>query len=160
MQGYSGAMQGYAGQAATLGSLYNSQLSSWNAQQQADAANNAGIFGAIGTGLGTAAGFFSSKDVKTDKEPIPEGQALEAVESMPVERWRYMPGIADGGPHVGPYAEDMKAATGTGDGKTIQAQDAIGLTMKAVQDVNAKVDRLAGMIGLGPFPGRREMEAA
>lgn len=163
MQGYSGAMQGYAGQAATLGNLYNSQVNAWSAQQQADAAESAGLYGAIGTGLGLATGsgiFKSSKDVKTDKEPIPEGQALEAVESMPVERWRYMPGIADGGPHVGPYAEDMKAATGTGDGKTIQAQDAIGLTMKAVQDVNAKVDRLAGMIGLGPFPGRREMEAA
>ena len=162
MQGYSGAMQGYAGQAATLGSLYNSQVNAWSAQQQADAAESAGLYGAIGTGLGLATGIKipSSREYKEDKEPIPEGAALEAVESMPVERWRYMPGIADGGPHVGPYAEDMKAATGTGDGKTIQAQDAIGLTMKAVQDVNAKVDRLAGMIGLGPFPGRREMEAA
>jgi len=160
MQGYSGAMQGYAGQASTLGNLYNSQLNAWSAQQQADAAESAGLFGAIGTGLGLATGFKSSKEYKTDKEPIPEGEALEAVESMPVERWRYMPGIADGGPHVGPYAEDMKEATGTGDGKTIQAQDAIGLTMKAVQDLNAKVDRIEGMIGLGKFPGRREMEAA
>lgn len=159
MQGYSGAMQGYAGQAATLGNLYNSQVSAYNAQQQADAASTAGLYGAIGTGLGLYAGYKSSKDVKTDKEPIPEGEALEAVESLPVERWRYMPGIEDGGEHVGPYAEDMQRVTGLGDGKSIKVQDAIGLTMKAVQDVNKKVDRIAEMVGIGAFPGR-EMEVA
>lgn len=154
--GYAGQMQGYQGQAATLGNLYAQQVSAYNAQQQADAASTAGLYGAIGTGLGLYAGYKSSKDVKTDKEPIPEGEALEAVESLPVERWRYMPGIEDGGEHVGPYAEDMQRVTGLGDGKSIKVQDAIGLTMKAVQDVNKKVDRIAGMVGIGAFPGRVE----
>ena len=160
MQGYSGQMQGYAGQAATLGNLYNAQLSAYNAQNSANAANTAGLYSALGTGLGAAASFFSSEEVKTDKEEIPEGAALAAVDSLPVERWRYMPGIEDGGEHVGPYAEDMQRVTGLGDGKSIKVQDALGLTMKAVQDVSRKVDRIAQQVGLGAYPGNRGMEAA
>lgn len=48
-QGFSGAMQGYAGQASTLNSLYGNQLNAWNAQQQADSANAAGLMGGIGS---------------------------------------------------------------------------------------------------------------
>lgn len=162
--GYAGQMQGYQGQAATLGNLYNSEVNAWSAQQQADAAGMAGLAGAVGTGLGMWAGggfkIPSSREFKEDKQPIPEGEALAAVESLPVESWKYQPGISDGGTHVGPYAEDMQRVTGLGDGKSIKVQDAIGLTMKAVQDVNKKVDRIAQQIGIGSFPGAREVEAA
>lgn len=146
-QGYQGAMQGYAGQASTLNSLYGNQLQGWSAQQQQSSANAAGLMSGIGTmaGLGIAA--FSSKDYKEDKRPI-DG-ALDAVNSMPVERWKYKDGISDGGEHIGPYAEDFQKATGAGDGKTINLVDGMGITMKAVQELSEKVDKLAGSKGMG-----------
>lgn len=63
---------------------------------------------------------------------------------MPVEQWKYKDGMGDGGEHIGPYAEDFQAATGKGDGATIPVVDAIGVTMKAVQELNQKVDKIAG----------------
>lgn len=53
-QGFSGAMQGYAGQANTLNNLYGNQLNAWGAQQQANAASSAGLMSGIGslTGAG------------------------------------------------------------------------------------------------------------
>ena len=144
-QGFSGAMQGYGGMANTLQQQYNSQLSAWSAQQQANAASAAGLFSAVGTGIGLA---FSSKKLKEDRKPAKDG--LKAVNSMPIEDYRYKKGVADEGEHVGPMAEDFKKATGKGDGKTIALQDAIGVTMKAVQELDDKVEKIAStMPGLG-----------
>lgn len=47
-QGFSGAMQGYAGQANTLNNLYGNQLNAWSAQQQANAISSAGLMSGIG----------------------------------------------------------------------------------------------------------------
>jgi len=156
--GYSGAMQGWAGAGQTMNSLYNSQLSAWNAENNLKAANASGI----GSFLGSAAGAmvaFSDKNLKKNKKPIEEGKALEAVKDLPVETWDYKKGVADEGSHIGTYAQDFQKATGTGDGKTIAFQDAIGLTMKAVQDLDNKVDKMAAkMPGLGNKnrPGKNE----
>lgn len=144
--GFSGAQQGYAGQASTLNNLYQNQLAGWNAQQQANSANASGIGSAIG---GIAGLFLSDEDLKTDKTALPEGTALKAVMDMPVEEWTYKQGVADEGRHVGTYAQDFQAATGKGDGKTIPAQDAIGITMKAVQDLAGQVKQISEAIGLG-----------
>lgn len=54
-QGFGGAMQGYGNQANILQNQYQSQLSAWNAQQNANAASSAGLFGALGTGIGAYA---------------------------------------------------------------------------------------------------------
>ena len=62
---------------------------------------------------------------------------------MPVEKWRYKPGRGDGGEHVGPYAQDFAAATGQGDGKSIDMISAIGVTMGAIRDLDKKVDKMA-----------------
>lgn len=142
-QGFQGAMQGYAGQGNTLNNLYGSQLQGWSAQQQAAGASAAGLFSGIGT-LAGAALIASSRDYKEDKQPV--GGALAAVESMPVEQWKYKDGIADGGKHIGPYAEDFQAATGKGDGKSIPVQDAIGVTMAAVQELSANVKDITDQV--------------
>lgn len=141
--GYNTAMNGYSNQASILNQQYGNQLNAWNAQQQANATATSGLFSGIGSlaGMGTMAFMMSSKDVKEDKEPV-EG-ALDAVESMPVEQWKYKDGVADGGRHIGPYAEDFQRATGKGDGKSIPVVDAVGVTMKAVQELSAKVDKIA-----------------
>lgn len=141
--GYNTAMNGYANQASILNQQYGNQLNAWNAQQQASASATGGLFSGLGSlaGMGTMAYMMSSKDVKEDKAPV-DG-ALDAVESMPVEEWKYKDGVADGGRHIGPYAEDFQRATGKGDGKSIPVVDAVGVTMKAVQELSAKVDKIA-----------------
>lgn len=150
-QGYQGAMGGYSNQANILNQQHSNQLQAWAANQQAASQGIGGLFGAIGSGIGTYAGLQSSKDSKTDKKPV-EG-ALEAIKGLPIERWRYTKdaqqegapdGIIppDGEPHIGTYAEDFQQQTGMGDGQTIPIQDAIGVTMKAVQELDDKVDRI------------------
>lgn len=154
--GYSGAATGYGNQANTLSGLYNTEMAQWQNQQNNASNNFNGVMGAIGTGAGL---LLSSEEVKEDKEPIPDGSALEAVNNMPVESWRYKDGIADEGEHVGTYAEDFAAATGKGDGQTIPVGDAIGITMKAVQDLSQQVDEIAKAVGLGAAKSRRPAKA-
>lgn len=147
-QGYSGAMQGYAGQASTLNQQYGLQLDAWKTQQAAAAQGASGI----GSFLGGLAGMFSfpsDENIKHDKTEIAEGKGLDAVNNMPVTEWTYDEGAGDEGRHVGPMAQDFQRETGKGDGRSIAVQDAIGITMKAVQDLDKKVDRLADVIGLG-----------
>ena len=137
--GFQGAMSGYGNQANILNAQYGNQLSAWSAKQQSDAAG----FGGLMSGVGTMAGamMMSSRKLKEDKKPIPDG-ALDAMNSMPVQSWKYKDGVADGGYHIGPYAEDFQKATGKGDGTSIPIVDAIGVTMKAVQELDQKVEKL------------------
>lgn len=136
-QGFQGAMSGYGNQANILNAQYGNQLSAWNAQQQSNAAGFGGLMGGIGTMVG---GIWSSKKLKEDKKPI--AGALDAMNSMPVQEWKYKDGVADSGRHIGPYAEDFQKATGKGDGTSIPIVDAIGVTMKAVQELDQKVEKL------------------
>lgn len=138
------AMQGYNQQGSLLNTQYQQQLQGW----QASNSNIASLFGGLGSLAGLA--FSSSKKLKTDKTAIPEGKALGAVRDMPVEEWTYRPGVEDGGRHIGPYAEDFQRATGKGDGKSIPAQDAIGLALGAVRDLDSKIDKLAANLTGGP----------
>lgn len=144
--GYQGASNGYNSQAQILNQQYQNQLSAWQTQQQASQNSTSSLASGLGSLAGMGMMMFSSKDYKENKRPA-EG-ALDAVNSMPVEHWKYKDGIADGAEHIGPYAEDFQKATGKGDGKTIPIVDGIGLTMKAVQELSKKVDNLASGYGM------------
>jgi hypothetical protein len=97
-------------------------------------------------GQGTG-GMASSEEYKENKTPIKDGEASDKIKNMRIEKWDYKEGIADEGTHVGPYAEEFKETFNTGgDGKSIKFQDAIGVTMKAVQDLAKNVDMLEKMI--------------
>jgi hypothetical protein len=137
-----GAIGGLAGnQASTAGNMFNTQQ---QAQTQLTG-RLAGIIG--GAAQGGAAAMASSKEYKENKTPIKDGEAAEKIKNMRIEKWDYKDGIADEGTHVGPYAEEFKETFGTeGDGKSIKFQDAIGITMKAVQDLAKNVDMLEKMI--------------
>ncbi len=101
---------------------------------------NSDMWNAGGTALGMyAASLGSSKDWKEDKTPV---DTLGKLESIPVERWKYKDGIADGAYHIGPYAEDFQAAFDVGDGKTISVIDALGVLMRSVQELTAEVREL------------------
>lgn len=137
--GFSGAQQGYQTQGSLLNTQYQQQMQSWEAKN--------GMAMGIGGALGNLVGAFaipSSKTFKTDKRK--EIGILDAVKKMPVERWNYKPGAGDGGEHVGPYAEDFKAATGLGDGKSINVVDAIGVNMGATKELAKTVDKLAATV--------------
>lgn len=138
LNGGNAAMQGYSQQGNLLNTQYQQQMQAWQANQ--------GAIGSLGGALGAMAGLFlpSSKEIKTDKAPV---KSLDAVKKMPVEAWTYKPGEGDEGRHIGPYAEDFKKATGIGDGKSIDVISAIGLSLGAIRDLDAKVDKLAGTKG-------------
>lgn len=141
-QGYGGAMQGQAGMASGLNQQYQNEMQTWNAQNQASGALWQGV-GQLGMSAATLA-MMSSKKAKQNKKPVKKGKALAAVKGLDVESWDYKPGMGDGGSHIGPYAEDFKRETGKGDGKTINVVDALGVTMKAIQDLDDKVEAMSG----------------
>lgn len=154
-QGFQGAMAGQSSMANILNQQHQNQLQAWSANRQAASQGIGGLFGAVGSGLGIAAGmgaFGSSKELKENKRPV-KG-ALAAIQGLPVEAWEYteeaqrrpMPADViplDDAPHIGTYAEDFHEQTGLGDGQTIPVQDAIGVTMAAIKELDAKVERLA-----------------
>lgn len=144
-QGFKGAMAGYAGQADALNKQYSTQVDAWKTQVMAENQANAGIWSGLGTIAGLGFKFLSDENEKEGKEPIEDGKALEAVKSMPVEEWQYREGSGeDPSPrHIGTYAQDFQKATGAGDGRSIHVGDALGLTMKAIQDLDGKVERIA-----------------
>lgn len=147
--GFQGAMNGNQAMGGMLNEQFRSQLSSWQAQQS--------MLGGIGQGIGSIIGalpMMSSKDSKTKKKPV-DG-ALDAVRGMRVEEWEYKQGMGDGGGkrHVGPYAEEFQKRTGLGDGRSISIIDAIGVTMRATQELADKVDDLSDNIGKRPARAR------
>ncbi len=153
--GFAGQMRGAAGQASTLNNLYSNQISGWAAQQK----YGPDLLSDIGAGVGLVGGILSTREAKTKGKTVAPGLALKAVKDMPVETWSYKEGVADGraggGPeHVGTYAEDFKKITGLGSDHMIPVGDAIGITMKAVQDLDEKVDRIAAGRGGGRKPER------
>lgn len=143
--GFQGAMNGYGQQANILNQQFQNNL----AQQQMKNQSSSSLWGGIGSLAGMGMTAFSSKKLKENKRPIEDGKALDAVNSMPVEEWKYKDGVSDGGEHIGVYAEDFTKATGKGDGTTLNLVDGLGLTMKAVQDLSKKVDKLASNKGMG-----------
>lgn len=143
------AQQGYAQQGQLLSQDHQNRMQTWQANQQSQAGLLGGL-GAVagmvnwGQALPAMGAMLSSKEAKTDKKPIKDGAAIEAVRKMPVEEWTYKPGMGDEGRHIGPYAEDFAKATGTGNGKTIDIASAIGVTMKAVQDLDKRISSALG----------------
>ena len=80
---------------------------------------------------------------------------------MPVEKWKYKEGVSDEGHHIVQYAEDFKEQTGLGDGKSINLIDGLGLTMKAVQELSSKVDKIAETgVGLPKMKKQQESRYA
>lgn len=106
------------------------------------------LAGGASSGLTAFALTKSSRDFKEDIEPIPEGKALEAVESLDLATWRYKPEMGLGeGRHAGVMAQDMQSL-GLSDGTTVQPMDSAGLGLAAVKDLARKVERIERGLGL------------
>ena len=127
-----------------LGSLMNQ---SYGIQAQQAGAGMAGLGSLIGTGIGAYAmnpKAFSSKGFKEDGEPVSSEEAVDAFKRIPVESWKYKDGIADGGRHVGPYAEDVQRELGdevAPGGKVIDLVSMSGAQTAAIKGLADKLEQ-------------------
>ncbi len=91
----------------------------------------------------------SDRNIKRDFEPVDDQAVLEAVARMPITTWSYKaddPSVR----HMGPMAQDFKAAFGLGDtDKAYSPIDAHGAAFAAIQALyermqaqDARIDRL------------------
>ncbi|RKG74681.1 peptidase S74 [Corallococcus exercitus] len=98
-----------------------------------------------GCDLPAGSGAFSCTSDRTTKEDFRRVDAeavLAKVAAMPVESWRYK-AEADGVRHVGPVAQDFRAAFGLGtDDKSIGLLDIDGVNMVAIQALARRTEEL------------------
>lgn len=84
----------------------------------------------------------SDRNLKENFEPVNSREVLDKVASMPLTEWNYKqdPGTR----HIGPMAQDFRAAFGLGeDDKNIATVDADGVALAAIQGLNQKVEEQA-----------------
>lgn len=106
-----------------------------------------GGLGGLGALAGGAMSMFCARDLKEDKKPAEP--VLEKVRQLPVERWRYKAGTGlDRAEHMGPYAEDWARLFG-GSNRKISYIDAIGVCLKAIQELAGEVAELNAIINTG-----------
>lgn len=81
----------------------------------------------------------SSRTLKEGFAAIDPVQVLGTLLELPITTWSYRG--SDEGTHLGPVAEDFKAAFGLGgDGRSIATVDADGVALAAIQGLNAKLE--------------------
>jgi hypothetical protein len=109
---------------------------------------NSGVSMAAGGGSFTS---LSDRRVKTAIEAIDAAGILARVVDLPISTWSY---IAQGAGvrHIGPMAQDFKAAFAVGESDTgITTIDADGVALAAIQGLNAKLEAernaLVGQVG-------------
>ncbi len=82
----------------------------------------------------------SSRASKIGFAPISAISVLNKVVALPITTWKYRNSDTEG-THMGPVAEDFKAAFGlAGDGKSIGTVDADGVALAAIQGLNQKLE--------------------
>lgn len=84
----------------------------------------------------------SDRDAKRDIAPVDGDDILRRVAAMPISVWSYKdasPGVR----HIGPMAQDFRAAFGTGDNdRCIPTVDANGVALAAIQALSRRVEQL------------------
>ncbi|MBK8283708.1 MAG: tail fiber domain-containing protein [Ahniella sp.] len=80
-----------------------------------------------------------SVSCKTDFGVVDPMVILDRLVALPIGTWTYRDSTE--GTHLGPIAEDFKAAFNlAGDGKSIATVDADGVALAAIQGLNRKLD--------------------
>src|SRR5262249_60807399 len=80
----------------------------------------------------------SDRNMKENLEPVDAGAVLEKVSRLPILKWSAK-GADPNVRHVGPMAQDFKAAFGLGDDeKLISTIDLDGVALAAIQGLNEK----------------------
>lgn len=85
------------------------------------------------------------RNVKENFARIDSSQVLEKLVGLPLTRWNYKDEPQT--EHLGPVAQDFRAAFGLGeDDKTIATVDADGVALAAIQGLNSKVEQQDGRL--------------
>lgn len=104
-----------------------------------NAGASAGVFLAPG---GNAWASISDRNVKKNFTPVSGEEVLEQLAVLPVQRWNYQWETDDAVPHLGPMAQDFKAAFFPGrDDTSITTQEADGVALAAIQGLNLKLEK-------------------
>ena len=123
---------------------------------------NYDIYAASGAYLSTAGQWtsVSTKDAKTDFQPIDVGDILNKINGLPVEEWSYKVDPS-GIRHIGPFAEDFYSTFGVGDNdKSLSSIDPAGVALAGIQalskeidDLKMKINTINGIVGDGTIEG-------
>ena len=90
---------------------------------------------------GTAWAVISDRDAKKDFAPVDSREILEKLAALPITQWHYRWEESDATPHLGPMAQDFKAAFYPGrDDKSITTLEADGVALAAIQGLNQKLE--------------------
>ncbi len=90
---------------------------------------------------GTSWAVISDRNVKKDFGPVDGVAILEKLAALPITQWHYQWEEQSITPHIGPMAQDFKAAFYPGsDDKSITTQEADGVALAAIQGLNQKVE--------------------
>lgn len=108
---------------------------------------DSGLIGNLATiGMAGAKLWASDKNIKKNITPMSDAMALKAIEKTPVSRWTYEDGKGDGGTHIGPMAQHVRATMGekaAPGGKALDPISMNGISMAAIAALSRKVDKLA-----------------
>jgi len=81
----------------------------------------------------------SDRNLKENFAPVNPREILDKVAALPISGWNYKQD--PGSKHIGPMAQDFRAAFGTGmDEKHIATVDADGVALAAIQGLNEKLE--------------------
>jgi hypothetical protein len=93
-----------------------------------------------GTVAATAFNTTSDRAAKENFTAIDSREVLEKVAALPIQAWNFR--ALDDGRHLGPTAQDFKAAFNLGRGDTtIATVDADGVALAAIQGLNQKLEQ-------------------
>ncbi len=138
-------------QSSTLYQRSNNQFAWFRDGSHSDSALQPGTGGSLLMTLGATSGTpvgvaraqqfvnVSDRDAKTAFAPVDPIDVLARVLALPLSEWSYR--SATGERHLGPMAQDFRAAFGLGsDDRTIATVDADGVALAAIQGLNAKLE--------------------
>jgi hypothetical protein len=90
---------------------------------------------------GESWGTLSDRNAKKNFQPVDGKSILEKLARIPVQRWNYKGEPDDATPHVGPMAQDFKAAFfPSRDDKVITTLEFDGVELAAIQGLNQKLE--------------------
>lgn len=91
---------------------------------------------------GTSWAVISDRNAKKDFAAVDSRAILEKLAALPITRWHYCWEEKGTTPHIGPMAQDFKAAFYPGrDNKSITTQEADGVALAAIQGLNQKLEQ-------------------
>jgi hypothetical protein len=96
---------------------------------------------------GTAWSSISDRDAKKNFQPVNGEAVLEKLAAIAVQKWNYKWEEETNTPHIGPMAQDFKAAFYPGrDDKSISTLEFDGVELAAIQGLNQKLNEKAARI--------------